>query len=76
MFVCIRSQQMVKQCVFGGFGCETCFMCARVVAVTVFFAMWGEKTQPVFLAVCVEYAHWRLQRCLAECERVCIHDGG
>lgn len=55
MFVCIRSQQMVKWCVFGGFGCEMCFVC--VVAVTVFFAMWGKKLQHSQCFGCVRRVH-------------------
>ena len=59
---------MVKRCVFGGFGCEMCFMCVCVcgfcdrVVFLFFFLNTGKKLQhSQRLAVCVEYAHWRLQ---------------
>lgn len=45
-------------------------VCVCVVAVTVFFAMRGKTTTASVLAMCVEYTHWKLQRCLARSECV------
>lgn len=48
-----------------------CISCVCVAAVTVFFCNVGKNYNTAsVLAVCVEYAHWRLEWCLAGCECV------
>lgn len=50
-----------------------CFMCVCLCGWcdSVFLQCGGKNYNTAsVLAVCVEYAHWRLQRCLAECECV------
>lgn len=60
VFVCIRSQQMVKGCVFGGFDCEMCFVRVPVWLLWrhfFFLSMWGKKLQHSQCFGCVRSMH-------------------
>lgn len=80
MFVCIRSQQMVKGCVFGGFDCEMCFVRVPVWLLRrhfFFFFQCGEKNYNTAsaLAVCV-VCTLEATVLFGQVKSVCIRDGG
>lgn len=68
--VCIWMEDLAVKCVY------VCVY-ARVVAVTVFFAMWEKKTttQPVFW-LCVQSMRTGGYSGVWPSQSVCIHDGG